>query len=174
MTEMNDHRNSTRTEWLVKILARLQDRDVDVTATPLTLETVRAVVTTGDEIINEDLAAQGLGPMPDFGDDSAEVFELLEDCELPAGGLARVEMIIKADEAVAFRHFFETTAESHATTWNEYMNRANARGHLGRFGEAFEDYATAESLAERQPDQQLISDNRQRLLLRVLKEGDGG
>jgi len=172
MTRENEIRHSTRTEWLMKILARLQDRGVDMTATPLTLETVRAVVTTGDEIMNEDLVAAGLRPMPDFGEDWADTFELLGDYELPAGGLARVEMIIEANEAVAYCDFLESTADSDARTWNTYMNRANARGTLGRFAEAFEDYAVAESMAESKRDRKLVSGNRQRLLVRLLDAED--
>lgn len=162
-----------RMEWFVEILARLRDRGVDMAAVPLSPETVRAVVTVSDEIMNEELVAAGLEPMAEAGDGSDETFELLEEYELPAGGLARVEMIIEANEAVAFRDFLESTASGAATTWDEYMNRGNARGTLGRIAEAFEDYAAAAQLARRPRDRSLVARNKRNLLLRLAESTEG-
>ena len=167
MTTANASQNYDRMEYYLEIVARLQERGLDIADMPLTFQTVQTVLATGDEITNEELLAKGLGPMEDIDNNSFNTLLFLGENGLPPGALTRVEAINDANEAVCFEEFFQNTANSDAHTWDEYMNRGNARGELGRHKEALEDYATAESLAEQPRDKAMIAQNRVHLLLKL-------
>jgi len=167
MMAENTKQDSDRMAYYLEILARLQERGLDIATVPLTIQTVQAVLGTGDEIINEELAAGGLGPMKGVADNSFETLQLLSEEGLPAGALTRVEIINEANEAVCFEEFFQGTANGDARTWDEYMNRGNARTELGRFDGAVQDYNIAEALAERPNDKAMVRRNRVNLLRKI-------
>ena len=156
-----------RTEYYLEIAARLRERGLDIAHMPLTLQTVQAVLATGDQIINEELTAKGLRPMGEIDDSSFDTLLLLSEDGLPPGVLNRIQTINEANETVCINEFFQHTANGDAVEWDEYMNRGNARGQLGRFKEAFEDYADAEALAERPAHKALIASNKMHLLLKL-------
>ena len=156
-----------RMEYFIDIVVRLQERGHDIAAMPMTLQSVRDVLAVADEILAED--APSLSPWSSDGpdDNSFETLLVLNEGGMPAGALERIEAIIEANETVCFQEFFHDTANSDAATWDEYMNRGNARAELGRYADALEDYAVAEALADQPADRAMVASNRAQLLLKL-------
>ena len=156
-----------RMEYFIDILARLQERGRDIAATPVTLRTVQDVLAVADEITAEELLDTAPVASREPDDESKRTFDLLNKHNIPSERLGRIQVIVEANEAVYFHAFLYETANGPATTWDEYMNRANSRAVLGRFGEAFEDYEMAETLAECPEDLDMVSHNKANLLRKI-------
>jgi hypothetical protein len=126
-------RNNTRRDYLRRIVAGLQARGLDITTTPLSLELVKQVLAVSDEIISQMMMEEGMEPLgPD--DQVFETYRLLNEESLTGDALARVTAIFDANERAWFDLFSRSTANGEAESFNEYMNRGNARGELGRIG----------------------------------------
>ena len=85
------------------VLARLEDRGVDLSCPPLARDLVSDVLTTGNELINETvLEPDGLPHLELAEEEASRVFDILGGWQLPCDALARVQMIMVAlDRAIA-------------------------------------------------------------------------
>ena len=156
-----------RMEYFIDIMVRLQERGHDIATMPITLQSVHDVLAMADEITAEDLFDSWLGSSDDPDDNSFETLLVLNKEGMPAGALERVEAIVEANEIVYFQEFLHDTANDDAATWDEYMNRGNARSELGRFDEALQDYGIAESLADQPEHLKMIAGNKANLLRKI-------
>lgn len=85
------------------VLERLEERGIDVSCSPLTRELVRAVIATGDELINETvLEPDGLPCLELDEEEASRAFHIISRWQFPCHALGRVQMIMAAlDRAVA-------------------------------------------------------------------------
>ena len=166
---MNDEKviGDPRMEYFIDIMVRLQERGHDIAATPITIQSVHNVLAVADEIMAEDLFDSWSGSSDGPDDYSFETFRVLNKEAVPAGALERIEAIVEANEIVYFHEFLHDTANDDAATWDEYMNRGNARSELGRFDEALQDYSVAESLADQPGHLKMIAGNKASLLRKM-------
>ena len=93
----------SQTQHCRDVLARLEERAVDASSSPLTRKAVRAVIATGNELINEAiLEPDGLPHLELDEEEASRVFDILKGSQLPCDALGRVQMIMFAlDRAIA-------------------------------------------------------------------------
>ena len=156
-----------RVEYFLDIMARLQERGQDIAGEPVTVRMVHNVLTVADEITAEDLFDSWPGSSDSPDGYSFETLRVLNKEGTPAGVLGRIEAIVEANEIVCFQEYLHETANDDAATWDEYVNRGNARARLGRLAEALRDYGAAEAMAELSEDRDLVRHNKRNLLREI-------
>lgn len=85
------------------VLTRLEEQGLDVTRDPLALEIVRAVIATGDELINEAVLEPAELPCLELDEEEvSRTSEIISGWRLPCDALGRIQMIMAAlDRAIA-------------------------------------------------------------------------